>query len=278
MSVRASGEPQPGSRREGGLPVQLDYGWWASNGPAGGYLTSLALEAAQRAPGLARAIPRGVDLHILRLAAADEFDTTVAVATGPTRLALATVTFCQGEPFAVASMYYSPARGSSLDLELRPPAALPPEAYPEMATNERSLPPVTSRFRYRPTTGPDGRGPRPGWDVVWVRPHGRRLTGRAEIATVLDCWYPPSHMHRVREYLRGARAVLNNPPPTNLMAVHALFPAPEAAYGQVSDVLLANFLSGSAEGHYFEHSEIWSEGGDLLVTALLLRRNEQPAP
>jgi hypothetical protein len=33
-------------------------------------------------------------------------------------------------------------------------------------------------------------------------------------------------------------------------------------------------MSAGTDGHYFEHSEIWSEQGELLITAQLLRRNQ----
>jgi hypothetical protein len=56
------------------LAGRLNYGWWASNGPTAGYLVSLILESVGRLPGMHSMTPRSVDLRIVRLAAADDFD------------------------------------------------------------------------------------------------------------------------------------------------------------------------------------------------------------
>jgi hypothetical protein len=60
------------------LTGRLDFGWWASNGPTAGYLLSLVLESVGRLPGLHSVTPRTVDLRIVRLAAADDFEVTAA--------------------------------------------------------------------------------------------------------------------------------------------------------------------------------------------------------
>ena len=74
------------------LAGRLDSGWWASNGPTAGYLVSLVLESARRLPGLASATPRTVDLRIVRLAAADDFDVTAAFAKAAGGVATVMVT------------------------------------------------------------------------------------------------------------------------------------------------------------------------------------------
>jgi hypothetical protein len=255
---------------------RLDFGWWASNGPTGGYLACLSLEEAGRVTGADTTTARRVDLHVLRLAAADDFETSVDVATGPSGLTLVTLAFHQARPFAVASVYFSPTDGSVSRYlaDADPPAALPPLAYPEMTTIGTTGPPVTSQFRYRPTTGLDGTGPRPGWDVFWVQPASRQAVGRAGVVGMIDCWYPPSYMRSVREYLRDPRDALTEPGATNLMGVQVLFSAPNSSYEHTNFALVANRMSTGTDGHYFEQSEIWSEQGELLITAQLLRRNQ----
>ena len=62
------------------LAGRLNFGWWASNGPTAGYLVSLVLESVGRLRGLDSVTPRSVDLRIVRLAAADDFDVTAAFA------------------------------------------------------------------------------------------------------------------------------------------------------------------------------------------------------
>jgi hypothetical protein len=206
---------------------RLDFGWWASNAPTGGYLTRLSLDEAGRVTGADASTARCVDLHVLRLAAADDFETSVEVAAGPSGLALVTVTFRQARPFAVASVYFSPSDGpaSAYVADAAPPAALPPRAYAEMTMGGTARPPVTSQFRYRPTTALDGTGPRPGWDVFWVQPARRYAVGRAGVVGMIDCWYPPSYMRSVRENLRDPRDALTESGPTNLMGVQVLFSA-----------------------------------------------------
>ena len=47
-------ERRPRRTAAGALSGRLDYNWWASNGPTGGYLVRLALEAVGRLPGPSR--------------------------------------------------------------------------------------------------------------------------------------------------------------------------------------------------------------------------------
>ena len=215
-----------------------------------------------------------VELSVLRSAAADTYVTAVSVAAGPTRIALATVTFSQHEPFAQASIYFSPSVGSSIPGDCKPPGALPPEAYAEMASNRLHGPPVMSQFVYRPTTDPDGQSPKPGWDLVWVRPV-QPMSGRANVARLVDNWYPPNHTRAVRNHLTG-HAELAEPPTVVLLGASIAFPASEDAYRNVNFALVANKLDIVTNGHYFEQTEVWSEHGDLLIAARLLRRNQQP--
>jgi hypothetical protein len=275
--VRQNDDASPrDSHDPGRASGRLDFGWWASNAPTGGYLTRLSLEAAARVTGAEASSARSVDVHILRLAAADDFETSVEVAAGPSGVALVTVTFRQARPFAVASVYFSPSDGSApaYRADAVPPPALPPLAYTEMTMGGTTLPPVTSQFQYRPTTGVDGTGLRHGWDVFWVRPVRRHAVGRAGVVDMIDCWYPPSHMRSVREYLRDPREALTEPGATNLMGVQVQFSAPDSSYDNTHFALVANRMSTTVDGLYFEHSEIWSEQGELLITAQLLRRNQ----
>jgi hypothetical protein len=50
-------------------------------------------------------------------------------------------------------------------------------------------------------------------------------------------------------------------------AIDALEQSPDA----VGHALLANHLSATAEGYCFELSEVWSDRGELLATAELIR-------
>ena len=251
----------------------LDGAWWASNGPTGGYLTRLALEIACSTTATENVPARSVDLHVLRLARPGPFEILVETVGQVVPGALVMMTFLQEETFALALVSFSPERGSNDGGDETPPAAYPPHAYAELSKDETTLPPVTAQFRYRPTTNIDGSELRPGWDAVWIEPLHISPIARASAAGAIDCWYPPNSMRSVREFLRGS-SELRDPPPTNLLGVQTLFPARDAAYESMSWVLLANRLTTSVDGHYFEHSEIWSETGDLLVSSQLLRCNE----
>ena len=117
---------RPTPARPGDARARLDFGWWASNGPTGGYLASLALDRACEETDLDPTGARSVELSVLRLAAADTYVTDVSVAAGPTRIALATVTFTQDEPFAQASIYFSPSVRRFDSGRLQTPRSPPP--------------------------------------------------------------------------------------------------------------------------------------------------------
>jgi hypothetical protein len=248
----------------------LDYGWWASDGPTAGYLIRRAIDALKQSPDAGRGQVRHAHVQVLRLAAADAIDISIMSASGTHGIGRVTVTFGQGGEFAVATLTVGPRLGHSGTGDGTPPAALPLDAYVPMITSSPTLPPVTGQFEYRPTTDRDGRGPRPGWDVVWVTPTDRGLRGHALVASIIDCWYPPSFMRAVGEHLRS-REPLAQPAPTVLISASISFPADQAAYDHVRHALLANHLSATAEGYCFELSEVWSDRGELLATAELIR-------
>jgi len=274
------------------LAGRLNFGWWASNGPTAGYLLSLVLESVGRLPGLDSVAPRSVDLRIVRLAAADDFDVTAAFAEGAGGVATVTVTLAQREPEAVVTEGPSVPRaafaaasvqlGRRLAEESIAPShrlsAFPPEAYVEMEMGRPDQPPVTGQFTYRPATNPDGTSPQPGWDLVWVSPRSGQYSGHEHTAKILDCWYPASYMRAVREHLGRAQPAseLSQPAATNLLGAHVEFTSPDEAYADLSNALLASRLKSSADGYQFEQQEIWSDRGDLLVDAQIVRRQERP--
>jgi len=175
------GEPDPPRVDEADRGV-LDYGWWASNGLTGGCLTSLALDITCRTTRITPSWARSATLHLVRLAAADRYHATVTVVTGGTRIAVANVLFTQEEPFATASVHFSPPRGANTAADATPPAVLSPEAYADMATDLRALQ-IMGQFSYWPTAAADGRNAHNGWDRVGPGPHGRRqLDGSAQYA------------------------------------------------------------------------------------------------
>jgi hypothetical protein len=130
--------------------------------------------------------------------------------------------------------------------------------------------------RVPPNDGTDGSGPRAGWDVVWVTPTDPELTGRALIASMIDCWFPPNFVRAVREHLRSGQP-LEQPQATTLLAASLSFTAAPASHARACNALLANQLIAIADGLYFERSEVWSDQGELLATAELFRRDE-PEP
>ena len=250
----------------------LDYGWWASNGPTAGYLVRRAIDAVELSLDTARGHVRHAHVQLLRLPAADAIDISIARVSGRHGISRVTVTFGQGGEFAIAMLTIGPRLGHSVAGDATPPAALPLDAYAPMITPSPTLPPVTGQFEYRPTTGQDGRGPRPGWDLVWVTPTDHDLRGHALVASIIDCWYPPSFLRLVRQHLRGLKQ-LTQPGPTVLISASVSFPSDQATYDRVCHALLANHLSATAEGYCFERSEVWSDRGELLATAELIRAN-----
>jgi hypothetical protein len=270
---RASLHTEPTKTRGGApdmtwLPAKtqgtLEYGWWASNGPTAGYLMRLALDA------IGDAGVRRIDLRVTRLAAAASFELTFDGGTDPADPELLRGTFNQDRPFATVSVLRVQPYGTDVGGDATPPAALPSDAYRPMPTPSPTLPPVTGRFVYRPGESDDNM-PRPGWDVVWLAPTDEQLQGRALIASMLDSWYPPHFMRSVREHLRIG-APLEQPQTTVLLAASMSFTAPDAAYAHTHDNVMASQATATADGHYFERLEIWSDRGQLLATAEIVRR------
>ena len=84
------------------------------------------------------------------------------------------------------------------------------------------------------------------------------------------------HRGAHREHLGRAQppSELSQPAATNLLGAHVEFTSPGEAYSDLSDALLASRLKSSADGYQFEQQEIWSDRGDLLVDAQIVRRQE----
>jgi hypothetical protein len=246
----------------------LDPMWWASDGPTAGYLAGLAMDLVH--PRLSTL--RVLDLYVLgRITPGPLTISTAMTARQGGGTSVCAITCLQSDPVAVMNLYFSRAvRGRAIGAE-DPPRASLPEVYPEMTFSPQA-PPVTTQFRYRPTTGATGSTPRSGWDVAWIRPSTGDFRGRSAVARVLDSWYPPVFLRSMRRYLQGHDQVLRVPPSTALLNASITFPAPDAAYERGTHVLLANRLTAADEGHHHEHSEVWSERGELLLAARLLRR------
>ena len=248
--------------------ASLDFGWWANNGPTGGYLLSLALAAADDDHRSADVV-RHAALQLLGLPAVGAF------AYEPTWLAsrpgtgFISVDFVQRRLFATAQVLTGAADGASRPGEVKPPSALPRETYRPIVMSSPGVP-VTQHFEYRPTVELDGRSPRYGWDVVWLTPLDHELHGRQLVASMIDCWYPPSHMQAVRQHLRSGEP-LRQPSPTVLTAAVVSFTADDPAYDDISHALLASQVTGTTGGWIFERHEIWSERGVLLAAADLVR-------
>ena len=271
---------QPSDTREpvAGPPSKpLDFGWWASDAPTGGYLLRRVLEAAEEQLGVDAPLVRHVHLQVLRYAAAGPVDITVDVDRGLAATARATFSFRQEEQqVAVASMTIGAERfGPTEPGDTAAPKVRRRTDYLRMKTPSATLPPVTARFVYRPTGVGDGSVPTPGWDQVWVTPTDPDLRGRALIASIVDCWYPPSFMRAVNASLRDRQPVVQ-PPQLALLTAAISFPADEQTYKGVRHVLLANQFTGAANGYYFEHSQLFSDRGELLATAELVRTRALP--
>jgi hypothetical protein len=174
--------------------------------------------------------------------------------------------------FAVASVYSTPPLEAPRIPATQPPAALPPPAYPVQNMPAETSPPVTGRFEYRPIP-PIRSSSSAAADLVWVR-HRKPVSGRSGVAEAIDCWYPALMMNAVNQFLRGDISQLSEPPATNLLSVHTLFPSPDEAYRMDGHLLLASRLVAATEGHSFEETEVWSERGELLAVSQIVRREE----
>jgi hypothetical protein len=159
-------EPQSDIREPApSVPAEpLDLGWFAADGPTGGYLLRRALEAGEELLGLRFSMVRHAHLQVLRYAAAGLVDVTLDVSRAVAATARVRVTFRQDQhDVAVAVMTIGAARlgptepGDTARLRVQRRAN-----YPPMKTPSPTLPPVSGRFVYRPTGAGDGSVPHPG--------------------------------------------------------------------------------------------------------------------
>ena len=113
---------------------------------------------------------------------------------------------------------------------------------------------------------------------MWVSPRSGQYSGQKHVAKILDCWYPASYMRAVRQHLGREQpsSELSQPTATNLLGAHVEFTSPGGAYADLSNMQLASRLKSTADGYQFEQQEIWSDRGDLLVDAQIVRRQERP--
>lgn len=248
----------------------LDFKWWASDGPTGGYLISLAIDSASRAGQMGNTTGLRVDLRIVGGAAADAYEASLVTVENESGWKTAIVFQQKNTPFAIASLRGAPSeQGTSVPSSV-PPHALPAQAYDEMAWQQPS-PPVTSQFSYRPVVSSDGTGLFSDWDLVWIRPTSSDAVGYGATG-VVDSWYPANFMRAVREFLRGETSVLREPSATELLTVQATIPHPQQPLAPDEHVLLASHLTAASSRHYDERFEIWSESGDILLSGRIVRR------
>lgn len=247
----------------------LDFGWWANNGPTAGYLLSIALAAVDELDSEPAEAVRYMSLQLMGVPVVGAFAYEAIRLPSRPGVLVTSVDFVQRHLFATAHVMNGAVGGRSLPIDVTPPPALPAEAYRPIVMSSPAVP-VTQHFEYRPTSDVDGSGPRDGWDVVWLAPLESRLAGRRLVASMFDSWYPPSHMQAVRSHLSQGEP-LRQPRPTVLTAATVSFTASDLAYREVSQALLASQVTGSIGGWIFERHEIWSELGVLLAVADLVR-------
>ena len=269
MGANASSEvPEQTSTTEG----TLDFNWWASDGPTGGYLISLAIEAATGRGQAPHTQGRSLDLHIVGGARADRYEASLGTARNGSGSPETEIVFRQHDtPFAVASLRGLLTMRKTLILRQSPPDALPPQRYKEMVWSEPA-PPVTSQFSYRPVVSSDGTTAFSDRDLVWIRPTGRGAF-QYGVTAVVDSWYPAHFMQSVRAFLRGDTSELHEPSATALEAVHATIFEPRRPLAPEEHVLLASRLIAASSGHYEEQFEIWSENGSSLLAGRIFRRD-----
>ena len=249
----------------------LDFNWWASDGPTGGYLISLAIEAAAAAGHEPHAEAQSIDLSVVRGTRADAFEASMVTLQNGSQPSHTAIVFQQNNrPFAIASLRGSHSLAAGLLTGSVPPDALPAAAYDEM-TWESPSPPVTAQFSYRPVVSSDRTNLLSDCDLVWIRPKTSDAL-RYGVTAVVDSWYPANFMHSVRQFLRGATSELHQPAKTELLAVHATIVEPRRTLAHGEHVLLATRLIAASSGHYEEQFELWSEEGDLLLAGLIIRR------
>jgi hypothetical protein len=255
---------------------QLDFAWWASNGPSAGHLFQIAIEFTEGAGLLTASSPSTVDLQVFGYGTPGEVKLKGQYVSPPSygNDGLATVSFIQRSLIARATVGIPAPQDGRHMTGAMPPTVLTPNEYPRMS--EMKVP-VTRNFYYRPTWLAGRPTPKPGWDVVWIerrRDHPRR---KGFVASVVDAWYPGLFLRAVHDFLGGDSKSLQDPPSSRLMGGRLIFTAPDDEYERLDRLLLVSRLDAMVRGRHFEQVEIWSERRVLLAIVRIERRDTLPS-
>jgi len=253
--------------------ANLDLGWWANNGPTGGYLLSLALAAADeqdQVPG-----------QVVRHAAVHSWSCRSLVRSHTSYPAPESI---RERRYIRRLQAAPPVRHRAGDQRRCRRPSRPGDATPSAGPTQRSLSPdrdvlatgpVTQHFEYRPTGDIDGRGPRDGWDVVWLTPLDTNSKTAAARRVDVRLLVPAEPHASCEQHLRNGEP-LCQPSPT-VLTRHGFVHRGRPRYDDISHALLASQVTGTTGGWIFERHEIWSQRGVLLAAADLAREISQGA-
>jgi acyl-CoA thioesterase len=242
-----------GPGRYGG---EASPGWSAPNGPNGGYLAAIVLQALTAEVADAERAPRSLTLHYLRPPAAGALDVAVAVErTGRNVTSLTARLTQHGRLCVLALAAFSRDLPSALDYAA-PPPELPAADELEVHPPPAGAPEISHRLQVRPAVG---AAPFSGADEAvtggWLRLAEPRPADAAAAALYCDAWLPAP-------YTRLTRLA---PAPTLDLTIHFRARLPLDGADPAAPVL-GVFRSGtSAQGFFEEDGELWSPGGVLLA-------------
>jgi acyl-CoA thioesterase len=229
--------------------AEVSERWWIVQGPYGGFLCGLLVEALVAAVGDAARAPRSLTVHFLAAPAAGPVEVSAVVERAGRSVVFASLRMEQdGRPVALALGSAAPWReGEEEWLELTMPDVAAPEECPPIAGPP--LPPFTENFEIRWAGGEQGRAR----NLTWVRPRPARPLDHVAVAVLADTMVPAA-------FTRLARLAVV---PTFDLTIHFRAPLPPP---RDDGWVLADFRSGrSAGGAWEEDGELWTRDGTLLA-------------
>ena len=242
----------------GRYTADLDEGWWIVDGPNGGYIAAVLMDALVQAVDDAGRTCRSFTVHYLSRAVAGPVEIEVTIERkGRSMTSLAARLTQGGRTVATALAAFSTSRPGPGFSDPVMPTAAPPERIDAPVFDE-SLPPaaVPEMIRRYDQRWALGSRPFTGGEVAltggWIRLAEMRPLSDAMLVAYTDAWMPAMFSR-----VGGAWGIT-----TVDLTVH-IRSTPPPGY---DDWCLVQFRSVmSADGFCEEDGEIWTRDGQLLA-------------
>lgn len=234
--------------------TRVDPGWFVA-GPNGGYVASLLLRAAQRVPETEGRAARSLSVHYLQPGAAGPAVIDVEVSRAGRSLAFVVVRLRQEDRLVAQGLAALGTGRSTVEFQdVAPVGAAAPEELDPPQIPADLMPPITSRFDYRPTENLPLLGTDRSEMWCWLRLADPRPVDAAVLALMADA-LPPAMFFR-----KGPPHVY----PTVDLTVHLRCAVPDDHDGWCLGHVATRT---AAEGFIEEDCDLYDRAGRLLAQA-----------